>query len=161
MAEQATLALQDNNWEKAERILNRALELIPDSPGLLNNLAVAYELQGRTKKAHAMVREINERFPDYLFARVTVARMAITDGDLDRAHDLLDPLLQRKKLHFSEFNKLVAALIELYLAEDGLEAARGWINMWEQVEPDAAQLSYYKMRVGMPRLSQLLTRRRS
>lgn len=156
MAVQAGLALQDGDAQKAERILQKALRARPNSPGLLNNLAVAQEMQGHAEQARAMVREIHERFPDYLFARVTIARMAIANGELERARDLLDPLMQRRKLHFSEFNKMMAAFIELYLAEDNLEAARTWLNLWESTDPDTSILEHYQMRVSMPRLSKLL-----
>jgi len=147
MAEQATLALNKRDWRRAKRWLNKALALEPDSSSLLNNLAVVYQLQGRMEEAEAMILEIHQRNPNYLFARVSLARMTIRDGDLERAHELLDPLFQRKKLHFSEFDNLSAALIELHLAEDNRDAARAWFKMWESVDPENPKLNAYRRRV--------------
>jgi hypothetical protein len=148
IAQQATLALYDRDWQRAEQLINEGLALQPDNLTLLNNLASAYEMQGRNDKAHAMVHEIHQHKPDYLFARVSLARLAIRDGELERAHELLDPLLRRKKLHFSEFNDLCAVLIDLYLAEDNRDAARAWFEMWESVDPDNRKLAIYRLRVG-------------
>jgi Flp pilus assembly protein TadD len=157
LAERATLALQDNDGQQAEALLNEALAIVPDSPGLLNNLAVAYQLQGRAEEAEQMVCQLHERHPDYLFARVSVAQMAIRDGDLERARELLHPLMQRQKFHFSEFDNLCAALIDLYLAEDKPEGAQSWFRMWESADPENPRLLPYKARVS--RLGRLLGRR--
>jgi tetratricopeptide (TPR) repeat protein len=160
MAEQAALALQERHWQQAEQLLNQALTLLPGSPGLLNNLAVAYQLQGRAEEARALIRESHQRHPDYLFARVNLAQMAIRDGELARAHALLEPLLRRKKLHFSEFGSLCAAFIELYLAEDMREGARTWFEMWESADPENPDLAAYRLRVGrLPRAPGRLLRR--
>jgi tetratricopeptide (TPR) repeat protein len=147
LAEEATLALYEDDWQRAEQLLKEALAVRPDSPSLLNNLAMAYQLQGREEEALSMVREIHERHPDYLFARVSVAQLAIKDGDLDRAHDLLDPLLERKTLHFSEFSRLCSGLIDLSLAEGNRDAARSWFEMWESADPDSPGLAAYRLRV--------------
>jgi tetratricopeptide (TPR) repeat protein len=155
LAEQATLALQDNDAQQAEALLNQALAIVPGSPGLLNNLAVAYQLQGRAEEAEQMIRQIHERHPSYMFARISVAQMAIRDGELERARELLLPLLQRQKLHYSEFDNLCAAMIDLYLAEDTSEGARSWLQVWESADPENPKLLPYRLRVGtlgrMPR----------
>ena len=156
MAGQAMLALQAGDWERAESLLQEALVLEPDSPGLLNNLAAAYELAGRREEAQTMVREVHARFPDYLFARVSVAKMAVRDGDLARAHALLDPLLERRKLHFSEFGQLCPALIDLHLAEGHRDAARTWFDLWESSDPENPQLAPYRLRLG--RIGRVLRR---
>ncbi len=156
MARTATQALHEGEWQKAERILKQALEQAPDSPSLLNNLALAYGMQGQEEKAHAMIRDIHERYPDYLFARASLARMAVQAGDLDRAHDLLEPLLERKKLHFTEFTQMASAFIELHLAEGKQEGAQSWLEMWEAVDPDNPKLQSYQMRVNVPGLARAL-----
>jgi tetratricopeptide (TPR) repeat protein len=148
LAEEATLALYDNDGQRAEQLLKKALAVRPDSPSLLNNLAGAYQMQGRKEAALDLVREIHERHPDYLFARISIAALAIKDNDFDRAHDLLDPLLRRKKLHFSEFSRLCSTLIDLSLAEGNRDAARSWFEMWESADPDSPNLEAYRLRVG-------------
>ena len=70
-------------------------------------------------------------------------------GDLENAHDLLDGLMQRERLHYSEYDALCMAQIELSLEEKNKEAARSWFEMWEQVDPDNPKLERYRLRVGM------------
>jgi predicted Zn-dependent protease len=147
LAEQATRVLRESDGRQAEELLNEALALAPNSPGLLNNLAVAYQLQGRAEEAEEMVRQLHARYPNYLFARVSVAQMAIRDGDLERARELLLPLLQRQRLHVSEFENLCAALIDLYLAEDNCQAAQSWLQMWESTEPRNPRAWSYRAHV--------------
>lgn len=155
LTEQATLALQAGDWRKAQPLLEQALELAPDAPTLLNNLATAYEMQGRSEEARAMIRDIHARFPNYLFARVTLARIATLAGELERAHDLLDPLLQRRKLHFSEFHQMMGVFIDLYIAEGKKDAAKQWLQLWEQYDPQNPQIAMYKMRLGITNFKQL------
>ncbi|MBN1875026.1 MAG: tetratricopeptide repeat protein [Anaerolineae bacterium] len=159
LAGEAAAALQEKDWERGEQLLRQALELQPDAIGLLNNLAVVYEMRGEHKKAEEMIQELHQRDPHYLFARVTMAQFAIQDKDYERAHELLEPLLRRKKLHFSEFSNMSAAFIELHLAEGNKEAARSWLNMWESIDPDNSRLMAYKIRVNTPSLGGLFKRK--
>jgi tetratricopeptide (TPR) repeat protein len=148
LAEEAYYALQDRDGRTAQELLEEAIVLDPDSASLYNNLAIAYEFQKKPEKAQALIREIHERFPDYFFGIVGVARLAIRDGELDSAHELLDNLMQRKRLHVTEFDTLCAAQIELSLAEKNREAARSWFEMWERPDPENPQLNLYRQRVG-------------
>ncbi len=92
-AREATLALHESDWSRAEKLLDRALAIEPDAPDLLNNRAIAYGQQGRDEEAEAIIRQIHERHPDYLFARVGLAQQHIKHGEFKEAHELLDPLL--------------------------------------------------------------------
>ena len=123
---EATLALHAGDPEKAEQLLQKALAVEPESPDALNNLAAAYEMQGRRKKAHQMVHQIFERHPDYLFGRIGVAQLALRDGKIEEAEALLKPLVEQRRLHFSEFEALCRAMIELYQAQGDRNAARSW-----------------------------------
>ena len=134
--DEAVQALRQQDGAAAERWLQQALAVVPDAPTLLHNLASAYELQGRRTEAHALVREVHARYPDYLFARVGVARLLITDGQLDEAEALLLPLLQRRRVHTSEFAALCQAMMSLYRQRQQPEAVRSWFALWESADPD-------------------------
>ncbi len=148
LSQQAWEALNDRDGPRAQAALEEAVALWPEDPHLLNNLAMAYELQGRSDQAHRMINEIHARFPEYFFGIAGVARLAIADGNLEQAHDLLESLMQRKKMHPSEFNALCMAQIELWLAEGKPEAAQTWIEMWERVDPTNPNLVHYRHKVG-------------
>jgi tetratricopeptide (TPR) repeat protein len=158
LARQAILALRDLDAFKAEDALKQALALEPDSPDLLNNLAMAYEMQGRRKEGLALAEEVSERFPDYLFGRVAMARLAAQRGDTGRAHQLLDPLLQRRELHTTEFSALCGGFVELYLAKKNIAAARSWCDMWEAALPDDPDLAKYRLRLVPQRLGDAISR---
>lgn len=148
LAEQAFDALQERDGKRAQELLERALALDPDSPSLYNNLALAFELQSEAEKAHAMVREIHSRFPDYFFGIVGAANLATKEGDIETAHAQLEKLLQRKRLHITEFEALCTAQIKLELVAKNIVAARSWLEMWENVDPENPRLEWYRLRIG-------------
>jgi tetratricopeptide (TPR) repeat protein len=145
---EAMQALRDGDSVEAERLLKQALEIEPDQPDLLNNLAAAYELQGRTPESRAMLRQIHEQHPDYLFARTGLARLHVQNGQLEEARALLEPLWTKKRWHFSEYASFCSAQIELLLAEGNREAAQSWLEMWADADPDHPDLRRYRGILG-------------
>ncbi len=137
-------ALHEGKAEHSEALYKEALKLEPDSPDLLNNLAAAYQSQGRHAEAEALIRQIHERFPDYLFARVGMAKFHIRDGRFAEAKELLDPLLSQRRFHTSEFAALAAAEIDYWLAQKNKDAARPWLEVWERTVPDSPMLAVYR-----------------
>ena len=132
----------------AEALLNRALELEPDAPDLLNNLAMAYQAQGREDETEALIRDIAERYPDYTFARVSLAKMHLLDGDVSKAEALLLPMLKRDRFHFMEFSAFSDAYIEMLVAKKQKDAARSWLGMWEQVDSDDLRLAHWRRKLN-------------
>jgi tetratricopeptide (TPR) repeat protein len=135
--------------KNAETLLIQALEREPDSPDLLNNLAVAYINQKREAEGFSLVREIASRFPDYVFAAASVAKLCMRDGDLETAETLLHPFISRDRFHFLEFRAFCDAYIELLVAQKKLDVARSWLNLWENADPDTSQLNFWKKRLGL------------
>ena len=72
--QEAVLALRERDIQRAEPLLRKALAEEPDKPDLLNNLAIVYELRGQRQETVTLIREIHERYPDYFFGRVNMAR---------------------------------------------------------------------------------------
>jgi Flp pilus assembly protein TadD len=145
---EGTQALHDDEPEKSERLLRRALELEPGAPDILNNLAVALTEQEREEEAAALFREIHRLHPDYLFAAVAVARQHIDEGRLDEAEALLKQLLSRKRLHFGELSALCNAQIELLVARDEGDAARSWLELWAGADPDHPGIAHWRLRLA-------------
>ena len=159
LASEAHEALQSGEGERAEPLLRRALELEPDKPDLLNNLAAAYMLQDRIDEGKQLIRQIHARFPDYFFGTIGAARLAIEAGQLDEAMTLLRPLLERKKFHTSEFAALAMLEIELQLARGERDGAKSWLQMWENTVPHHPQLPAWRSRVNSPSIWQRRFRR--
>jgi tetratricopeptide (TPR) repeat protein len=132
--------LQEGDGPGAEEVFRRALGLAPDAPDLLYHLANALRKQGRKEEAEELLRQASARDPDNLFARVAVVRQALDEGDLDRAKDLLSPLLGRRRLHISEFVALAAAQVEYCLARGDPQSAQTWVDMLARMDPDNPNL---------------------
>jgi tetratricopeptide (TPR) repeat protein len=148
--------LHQSNPAEAEGLLKQALEIEPDSPDVLNNLAVAYGALGRKKEAEALIHQIIERYPDYVFARVSLARTFILRRQIAQARELLEPLMERERFHVSEFAHFCAAQAELHLADRNQDAARTWLDMWANVDPDNPAIAELRSRVDRPRLRERL-----
>jgi tetratricopeptide (TPR) repeat protein len=148
LAEKAYDALHERDGQRAQELLEQALAISPDDPSLINNLAMALEMQGQVDPARRMIRELRARFPDYFFGIIAAANLEAIQGNLEQAHELLNDLMQRKKLHTSEFTALCQAQIQAYLKENNREAARSWVEVWEQVDPENPTLKMYQGRIG-------------
>lgn len=143
-SEEAHGLLLEEKWEEAEPILEEIVAAAPEYPAGYNHLAVVYEAQERHEEALALVEESLERFPDYLFARVKMARHHIAEGRTEEAGALLRPLLQRDRLHISEFRALADAQMALLMAEGEAEGARNWLEMWSDMEQDHPGVLYWR-----------------
>lgn len=157
MMEKIQEALHGGDGARAEQLLKKALALDPNSPNLQNNLARAYSMQGRNPEGLALIRQVHERHPDYLFARVNLAHNAVHEGDLNQAKVLLEPLLNQRRLHYSELASLCGAQIDLLLAEGKRDDARSWFQMWERADPENPLQRYWRDRLDQKSwLKQLL-----
>lgn len=150
----AITALHDHKPTIAQDALEQALALEPDAPDLLNNLAVAFEQQNRVAESEALIQRIHERHPDYAFARIGLARTHLRRGEIERAEDLLKPMLQRKKWNIEEFASFCSAQIDLAVRRKLPEVARSWLGMWEKIEPQSPALAKWRVELGIANLRQ-------
>ncbi len=148
--QEATELLWNDEPQAAELLLHEIIAAAPDFPSAYNQLAVAYEMLGQKQKARELVEETHARFPDYLFARVALARMLTVEGKAQEARDLVNPLLRRNELHITEFRALAQVQMEIALAEKQPEAARGWLAMWQEIEPENPDMLDWKVRIDGP-----------
>lgn len=137
-------ALIDGAYDESERLYKEALALAPNEPSLLNNLAGVYESQGRHQEAEALVDQIIERFPDYFFGRIAVAKRLIKNKKYEEAQETLEPLLSTEEFHISEYTALCDAYVSLHRAQGRDEAAEMWLEMWEQADPDDPRIAQYR-----------------
>lgn len=153
LLEEAIYLLRANSKKpaiEAETLLKQALAIEPDSPDLMNNLAMALSQQDREDETNALIHEIVDRYPDYLFASAAMAKLYLQNHEVEAAEALLHSFLSRDSFHIGEFDALMDAYIELSLAKKQREGARGWFNVWEQVAMDmqliSPQLKYWRKR---------------
>jgi len=129
---------------QAEVLFRKALTLEPVTPDLLNNLASSLVIQEHDDDGLRITEAVHILFPDYLFARISLAILAMRDGDYEDASDLLAPLFLRREFHVSEFNSLCSAAIEFSLLTKQYHAARVWLDTWSQPDPKNPRLDFYR-----------------
>lgn len=142
---QALEALRAEDGPRAEELLRKALIIQPEHPSLLNNLALALDVQKKDEEKDAILKRITNDFPDYFIGQMAQARKAIQSGDLDKARSILNHWMEtKKKYHVTEFNILCKTQIDLSLAEENSEGALSWMKMWEATEPDDPDFEPYQ-----------------
>lgn len=144
LVDEAMPLLRAEKGVEAEALFRKALTLEPVSPGLLNNLAQALEFQGLEEDGLIISETILILFPDYLFARTALARVAMHEGDFEDALALLTPIFSRREFHVSEYNVLCPALIDYSLLTGNHLAARMWFDTWSQPDPKNPKLDVYR-----------------
>ncbi len=159
---QAIEALRAEDGARAEELLRKALAIQPEHPSLLNNLALALDMQDKDKERDAILDHITNDFPDYFFGQIALARKAIHAGDLDQARSILHYWMEtKKKYHVTEFNILCKTQIDLFLAEKNIQGALSWMEMWEATEPDDPDFESYQQRLDIIDLLSKFKSRRS
>ncbi len=154
----AMRALRSGHGVRAERLLKDCLEIEPNKPSLLNNLANAYMLQGRGDEALNLIREIHSRWPDYFFGRIAMANLAISEGHYEQAEAYLAPLRQRRRLHSSEFSALCMAYIQISMSRGMPDVARRWLESWSQVDADGPDLEHAERLVHAGRVVRAMSK---
>ncbi len=119
-------ALGSGEYTLAEGCFQKIIEKEPDNCSAAYNLCVVWlQRDGKAgrQRAQTGIEEIHKRFPDYLFAQISLATFAVMDGELDRASDLLMPLLELKKLHGSEATALFLAQAQIAIKRREFDSA--------------------------------------
>lgn len=153
LQQDAALAIRAGDPYKTERLLKQALEQCPDDPSLLNNLGAAYGQQGRLEEAEAIARRLVAEHPDYLFGITNLVPYLLDEGKVTEAQELINPLLQRRRMHVREFGAMAGAQVNILLVEGKFDGAESWLELWEQADPDHPHIDYYRDRLREARRS--------
>jgi tetratricopeptide (TPR) repeat protein len=137
----------------AEKLFQQALaEKV--SPDILNNIAVAYQLQERRDEAMALFQQIITDYPDYVPSRVAVAYQHLKHDEIDAADALLKPVLKRHKFHFDDFDMFSDVYLELLWGQEQIQGAKAWLQMWEQISPGHHRITAWKERLEIAGLAE-------
>ncbi len=142
--DEAMPLLRAEKGAQAEHLFRRAITLEPVQPDLLNNLATSLTIQGRDADGVCVTETVHILFPDYLFARTSLATITMRAGNYERASKLLAPLFSRREFHISEFNALCSALIEFSIFTKQYHSARIWFDTWSNPDPKNTKLDFYR-----------------
>jgi tetratricopeptide (TPR) repeat protein len=137
LSDEAYELLYDDRPEEAEKLLRQALDIRDDIPSLRQNLAAAYEKQGKAEAAMQIIEQTHHQFPDYAFARCGEAlRRFRLGGEVEDSLALLEPLMEQKRFHITEFSSLCHAMCTLLVGSERLDAAASWLDMWIKANPE-------------------------
>jgi tetratricopeptide (TPR) repeat protein len=134
--------------KQAEALLEQALQAEPDAPDLRNNLALAYMQQGRKEEAITLLQQVADQHSDYVFAKVSLARLHLARNEVAVAEALLQPLLSRQRFSFTEFGEFSDGYLFLLMAQEHLDGAEAWLRMWESVDPNHPKLRHWQTMMG-------------
>ena len=127
-------ATHKENNDLAEQSFKRALEIEPDHPVLLNNLMMTRERKGEKFDRKKETEELHRRFPDYFFSAVTLARLELNDGNLEKAKEIAESLQDREQWHIDEFKLWSKLQIEICIEQKLFDGARSWLGQMRQAE---------------------------
>lgn len=141
-------ALQNEDLERAERRLRRALAAEPEAPDVRQALGQIYSIMGRFDEAESLLRELVTDQPDFIMAAVSLAQLLIQRRQFDEAHALLDPLQQRQSFFVDDYSAFAGVMTELFLAEQNWDAARNWLGVLENVDPEHPAIEYLAEKIA-------------
>ena len=141
--------LRDENYSGARTLLERANKLQPDHPIILNNLAQCLERLGDQDAANTMVASVIKNCPDYLFGQISIINQLINNAELKQAQETLTPLLNRAKLHYSEFSAVADAQVRILVLRDEINGAKMWLDTWRKILPDEPKVDAWEIQLAI------------
>ena len=114
----------------------------PEVPQLGNWLSVAHQRLDQEDERQAVLMELIERHPNYLFARLGMANLAIEGGNWEQVPDFLGEMLflpalirDRREFHISEVLSFSHTVGRYHWLNDDHKAAESHLKMMEDWEP--------------------------
>lgn len=140
MIERIYALLQEEDWETALNLIEKAREIDPNERTLMNYQKTALEAIELYEEADDILDELFAKHPDYLFAHIDKARQLIDDEELDEAYTYLSRFQSQPKFHLSEMRAYGLVTLEWFIAKDKLEKALNWSYQLEVIVPDLADM---------------------
>ena len=148
LGQRAVMCLRNGDSKEAESILMEALKIEPSAPDLKLNLANAYRLQDREEEVYNLLLKIYEESPDYAFGTISLASHYLANEELEKAEEIISPLLKKNKFNYQEFCHLCEIHIQLAVKKKTPEAALSWLNLWKQLaDENDSNLDYWRNRL--------------
>jgi len=123
--------------------LEAAKDRFPQIPMLWNHVAAAYDAAGRDDDHRRTVLEVLERFPNYLFGKLSYAEMLLHDGRLDEFAEffggrfaLHDCCNGRCDFHLSEMVSFFGLMVQYFLKRRDFDQAERYLESLNTMAPD-------------------------
>ncbi len=140
LVDDAYQLLYKGHFDSALKLVEEGLEKVPDYPPLLNYLAIIYRAKQQPAEEEAIIRRTYDVHPDYFFGRCGMVELYAREGNFEAAEAILNPLLEMKRLHISEYGMLCRSYALFLTAKGQYVGAHSWLNMWEDVMPNLKEI---------------------
>lgn len=111
--EQAQMAFNRGDVKRGEQIAREAIQRLPHAVAPLNNLALAYMLQGNLEEAANTAQQVLEREPDNIHALSNLAQSLFRMGRQDEAQAIAQELHIRPDIDNVHYAKVFEAFATL------------------------------------------------
>ncbi len=162
----------DELYEEAQRKPQKAIpgllelkEKYPDMPQIYNFLAAAYSILGDDEKADAVIDEILQKRPDYLFARINKAQIYLAKKEYEKIPELFGHKFDlkllyphRKVFHISEVTNFMGVMGLYFARTNQREQAEKYNEILQQLDPDSQMARMLDSELNPPNSLRILKR---
>jgi len=141
-------SMRRGDYAKAEHHFRRCVAIDANDPASVHNLAGSLLARGQYKVAVPMLASLLEKFPDYFFVRTTLAQLAIQDGDIPRAKELIAPLSKLEEMHVTEAIAQAVVSAEMALAEGLIDPAEQAVYMLEKLDKHDSRIPMIRKKIA-------------
>lgn len=134
--------LNAGNLDAAETLLKQVLSEAPDDNTARFNLAMVWLRRGGigvNGKAFAVIKEINQQHPNYVFAAVALASESRRHRDFEQANALLEPMFLRDKLQVTEYIAVMVEYAQIARAKGNKGEALAILDVLDKIAGESPQ----------------------
>jgi tetratricopeptide (TPR) repeat protein len=137
--EAGNAALEKKDYAAAHENYRKALPELPDNTALLTRIALALEADNKPEEALVYARQVIEKEPENLNARLTIAGIELERGHLDAAKDALSGVPEEKFTSSMYLNMGI-----LMFNKSNLPMADDYFSKAIAKQADVADAYYYR-----------------
>ena len=104
------------------------MEIEPNNPVLLNNLALAYTHQERLADSRKLTQQIIDDHSEDVDSRIAIAQLYLQEEQLEAAETVIDQLLQRPRFTEDNLVSLLLTRSRLLMLQGKEEMAKLWFQ---------------------------------
>jgi tetratricopeptide (TPR) repeat protein len=116
----------------------------PNVPAIYNYLSICYANSGQNDKFYDTVRETLEKFPDYLFGKISFAEYYLNKGDYKKIPEILEGKLELHQhypkdvnlFHISEVRSFYSVVGCYYARANKIARALLYYFLLEEIDPE-------------------------
>ena len=138
--------------------LKGLIQQYPDVPALYNYLYIAHQKLGQREEAAQVLQETVQRFPHYLFGRITWAEECLKHGEPEKVTDIFGGMFdlqllypERDRFHLSELMSFQSVVARYFHAVGDQEQAQRHYEIMRQIDPEHASTRFIGRVIRRPR----------